>query len=195
MGLTGGIASGKSTLTTLLAARLQAEVFDSDKYVHGLLEGSEETIDAIAGKFGRDILRATGQIDRARLGAMVFSDPAKRRGLEAIIHPRVRAAWTELALSNRSVPGWLIIDIPLLFETEADLELPAVLLVGSSRETQMRRLTQIRGIKPDRARRMIEAQMDMAPKIVRTTHLIWNDGDLPSLHRQAELCARLLTSP
>lgn len=194
LGLTGGVATGKSTFSKLLAALLEAEIFDSDQCVHDLLANSKKIHDLITGEFGFELLDISGKIDRKKLGKVVFQDRGKRRVLEAIIHPEVRLQWRERIQMQRDSEKWLLIDIPLLFETDADRELPTVVTIGCSRETQMSRLTLNRALTPERARQMIAAQMDISTKITRSNYLVWNDGDLSSLERQASLCARFLLS-
>ncbi len=194
LGITGGIASGKSTFTRLLTEKLEAEVFDSDRQVHRLLQDSPEVIAEIAAHFGADVLDGNGQVSRSRLGAIVFSDDAKRKCLERILHPRVRSAWTALTADRQFRDRWLLIDIPLLFETNADREISSVALVACSRATQLDRMTRLRGIGLEQAQKMIAAQMDMSLKTARATQVVWNDGALAALEAQVTLCARALSS-
>ena len=195
LGITGGIASGKSTFTQLLASELSAAVFDSDRFVHQLLRASDAVIGEIAREFGSAVLDPDGSVNRGRLGAIIFPDLEKRRRLESILHPRVRDAWRELQHENRASASWLLIDIPLLFETSADRALPATVVVGCSRIVQLDRLENKRGLAGDRARSMIEAQMPLPAKLARATHVIWNDGALDSLREQTQLLAAALRLP
>lgn len=191
IGITGGVASGKSTFTALLAEALRAEVFDSDSFVHHLLENSRETISELGRIFGDGVMTEKQTVDRKKLGAIVFSDPSKRRALEAIVHPRVREGWRR----QMEVPGeddrWLLIDIPLLFETGAERELPSTVLVACSRQVQLDRLEKTRGLDRGRALRVIDAQMEMAEKIPRAAHVVWNDGSLEALRQQTRMIAHL----
>lgn len=193
LGITGGVASGKSTFTSMLAGMLDAEVFDADRCVHRLLE-SETVISEITKTFGPAVLDEGGKIDRAQLGDLVFADNSQRQRLEQILHPPVRSAWREKVRQEGSGHTWLLVDIPLLFETSADDEIPFVLLVGCSRETQLDRLIRLRHTAPDRALQMIDAQMPLPQKIARASQVVWNDGSLAALRGEVSLCAAALNS-
>lgn len=187
IGITGGVASGKSTLTKLLADRLKAGVFDSDFFVHELLRSSPEVIAEIRLQFGNEVMTKEGSVDRGELGKLVFADPARRRSLEAIVHPHVRKGWKSAMMAPAAATGWWLIDIPLLFETDADRELPSTILVGCSRPIQLERLERLRGIGREQAVRMIDAQMEMSEKVKRASYVIWNDGSIDALRGQTDL--------
>jgi len=111
IGITGGVASGKSTLTSRLAERLGADVFDSDHFVHELLRNSPETMTEVEKRFGREVMTEDGMVDRVKLGTVVFADPAQRRSLEAIVHPRVREGWRDaMSAPTASRFWWVAVD-------------------------------------------------------------------------------------
>lgn len=116
IGVTGGIASGKSTFAKLLNVRIDADLFDCDAFVHHLLDSDSDVHEQIRDRFGSDTLTADGKADRARLRERVFAHPAERTALEEILHPRVRSEWTRKAIENREFHIPLIVDFPLLLK-------------------------------------------------------------------------------
>ena len=191
--ITGGVASGKSTFTRIFQERLGARTFDTDVSARRLLAEDDNALAAVRAAFGASVFDADGKLDRAALRAVVFADPARRRELEAILHPRVRAewqAWLESGLQN--APGMvLLVEIPLLYETGAAVFFDQVIVVGCALATQMRRLTRGRQLTEETARQIIASQWLLAEKMRRCNHVIWNDGSEQRLHAQAALCASL----
>ena len=190
--VTGGVATGKSTFTRLFAAGTGAPTFDADACARRLLADDAPSLAALRAEFGPGVFSPDGQtVDRAALRAVVFADPARRRALEAILHPRVRTAWQSwLEEGLQTGPGaLLVVEIPLLYETGAAEFFDKVIVVGCSLPVQMRRLTGTRGLSADIARQIIASQTPLAEKISQCHHLIWNDGSEESLHAQAALCA------
>ena len=192
IGITGGVASGKSSLTARLARRLTAKVFDADAVARELVENDPEAKRKIADRFGSHILGDGGQVDRARLRETVFGDAEERRALEAILHPLIRARWAELAETARRNHEWLLVDIPLLFETGAETECDAVAVVACRPETQRERIVSQRGLSQEMAEKMIASQTSLASKAARADYVIWNDAPLARLEEQAELFAGYL---
>ena len=198
--ITGGIASGKSTFTAFLQAALPgAEGFDADACSRRLLADDPVVADEVRAVFGQEIFGADGRVDRAALRALVFAeggDPAPRRALEAILHPRVRTAWREwLDQRLQTTPGAvMVVEIPLLYETGAESFFDHVIVVGCSPETQRQRLTARRGLPEETALRIIDSQWDLSEKIRRCDHFIWNQGSEAGLRAQAERCARYFQS-
>lgn len=193
LGITGGIATGKTTFTRALLRRLPAEVFDADRVARTLLESDVATRQAVANAFGADIYPAAGPADRDRLREMIFADPANRTRLNKILHPSVRARWLALGETARRNGGWLLIDIPLLYETQAEVHLDRVIVVGCSPQTQRRRLLTDRAMPLEMAERIIAAQLDLSTKIQRADHVIWNDSSPACLEAQADLLTQWLT--
>ena len=194
--ITGGIASGKSTFTAFFHGALPgAEAFDADACSRRLLAADPAVAEEVRAAFGPAAFDAGGRIDRSALRALVFTDsgdPAPRRVLEEILHPRVRAAWRGwLDQRLQITPGAvMVVDIPLLYETGAEVFFDHVIVVGCSPETQRRRLTARRGLAEETALRIIASQWDLSEKIRRCDHLIWNQGSEAGLRAQAARCAR-----
>ncbi len=182
IGLTGGIATGKSTVADLWRAR-GATVIDSDVLAHRALAPGTATYREIVKTFGQTIVNADGTLNRRQLGDIVFADAARRQALEAIVHPVVRAEWQrELAAAT----GIVVVVIPLLFEVGAEKEFDCVVVVGCSETTQLARLV-AKGLTETQARARIRAQLPLPAKMYRGNFVIWNDGSRAVLHQQAEL--------
>ncbi len=189
LGVTGGIATGKSTFVRALIGQIPAQVFDADRAAHELLADDEATHDAIREAFGAGVLDAGGKPDRARLREIVFSDELQRKRLEDILHPVIRSRWLALAEQTVRTGGWLCIDIPLLYETGVEANFDRTIVVACSPSTQRRRLQDLRGLDAGMADRMISAQLDLNLKITKADHLIWNDSTDACLENQAALLA------
>ncbi len=193
IGITGGIASGKSTFSRALAEIRSAWIFDSDACAQELLDSDPSVREAVI----RDILptayRADGTPDRAAIRALVFSDPVAKVRLEAILHPLVRARRQALAEDARADGRDLLVDIPLLFETGASSGFDLVVTVASSPEIQTRRAMS-RGLTLAQVKQIVASQWSNAQKIAPSDLVIWNDGSLRMLQSQAEELASLLES-
>lgn len=187
LGLTGGIASGKSTFATLFRRELRTEFFDSDRCVHELLAGDASTRDAVSAAFGPEVLTPDGWPDRGKLRGRVFSSDTARRELEGILHPRVRSEWRAQAAEARKTDAWQIVDIPLLYETDAQAEFDRVIVVAAPHAAQMHRLVNERKLAPALAEQMIDAQLDIGSKIAKADHVIWNDSTVSNLDGQTRL--------
>ncbi|MGB8170620.1 MAG: dephospho-CoA kinase [Chthoniobacteraceae bacterium] len=192
IGITGGVATGKSTFTQALLRRRPAELFDADQSVHALLEGDAEVRLAVGEAFGEAIYNAEGKPNRSRLRELVFSDEQSRKRLEEILHPAIRARWTSLAERVRQSNAWLFVDIPLLYETGAESHCDRVVVVACSPRTQRRRLAENRGLDSTTAQGVLSAQLELETKIKRADHLIWNDSTVSALERQVDLLAAWL---
>jgi dephospho-CoA kinase len=183
IGLTGGAGSGKSTVSAMLR-ELGAVVVDADEATHAVYEPGSPGFDAVVREFGAGYVR-DGKIDRARLGALVFSDEDARRRLNAIVHPLVRewmAARTALAVQNGAEA--VVQDVALLFENGLQRLYSTVLLVYVPEPVQLERLTKGRGLGEDRARAMIAAQMPIDEKRSLANHVIDNSGSREATRRQ-----------
>ena len=191
IGITGGIASGKSTFSRALAEIRAARIFDSDACARELLDSDPSVREAVI----RDILPAAYQVDgtpdRAAIRALVFSDPAAKARLEAILHPLVRARRQALAEDARAEGRDLLVDIPLLFETSASSGFDLIVTVACSLEIQTQRAMS-RGLTLAQVEQIVASQWGNAQKIAQSDFVIWNDGSLRMLQAQAEeLAARL----
>lgn len=184
IGLTGGIATGKSVVARILAADFDAAVVDSDAVVHALLAPGGAAYAAVVTAFGRDILNDDGRIDRGRLGRWVFQDPAARRCLEAILHPLViqeTARWIETYLATGA---WLVVGVaPLMMEVGTHRRFPLVVVTHCSEATQIRRLRE-RGLSEAEARRRIEAQWPVERKRRMADVVIDTEGSMAETRGQ-----------
>jgi dephospho-CoA kinase len=183
IGLTGNIACGKSTVGRLLVAR-GAEYVDADRLVHALMEPGTPEHARIVERFGPDVLTADRQIDRPKLGGIVFADPAALRDLEAILHPGVRAEIRRrLAASTAQI---FVVDAIKLLEGGLAREMDAVWVVTCPREEQVRRLMAERGLSEEQAAIRISAQNPQEEKVRQATVVIENGGTLADTERQVE---------
>lgn len=195
LGITGGIASGKSTFRRLLAEKHNFAVFDADQYVHELLAKDHSIIAEIRAHFGDTTLAPDGGINRPALREAVFTDVKQRKQLEEIIHPAVRHRWQLLRQTCIAENKDFLAEIPLLFETNAENFFDATILVAVSTSVQQVRLAS-RGLNPQIAQAMLASQCPMGEKEKRATVVIWNDGTLAELEHQARLLTeRLFPSP
>ncbi len=169
IGLTGGIACGKSTLAEGLRAR-GWHVIDADEIAHRLMAPGEAVWKNVVDAFGSSILQPDQSIDRKVLGRLVFADPRLRAKLNEITHPAIRSVWQrEREERARTHPTHsLAVMIPLLFECELEPQFSAVWCVGASRAAQTSRL-EARGFTPVEAARRLDSQMPVAEKMTRST--------------------------
>jgi len=168
VGLTGGIGCGKSTVATMMR-KLGCHVLDADELAHRLIEPGQPAYDDIVREFGREILDATGRIDRTKLGALVFADSDRRAKLESFIHPRIfETRAKELkALEEADPQGIAIVEAALLVEAGYYKQLDRLVVVWCRPEQQLARLidpTFGRNMTPDQAKRRISAQLDLSEK-------------------------------
>ncbi len=186
LGLTGGIATGKSTFCRLLAERHPFVVFDADTCVHNFLAEDPIVAQAVRGEFGPTVFAPDGSIERAALRAIVFQNPRQRKVLEQVLHPLVRRRWEDLHRACRRDGRDLLADIPLLFEVGAAASFDSTILVAASRHTQEDRLA-ARGIGSATAQAMLASQWPVSDKFAPATVVVWNDGTEAALQCQAAL--------
>lgn len=186
--ITGAIGAGKSEFTRRLAALCGAESIDTDRCARDLLEKDPVVAREVGAAFGDSVLDAHGRIERAALREATFDSPGRRQALEEILHPRIRAVWTGWAQKRKSRGAILLVEIPLLYETDAAGLFDYSLAVGCSRPTQLRRLVEGRQLSPGMAERMMASQWKIEDKIARCDGLIWNDGSRRALEAQTALC-------
>ena len=186
IGLTGGIASGKSALEKAFAAH-GIVVADADLLAREVVAPGEPALAAVVERFGRDVLQADGQLDRAALRVRVFGDPDQRRALEAILHPAIRA---RLEAICRAAPGpYAIATVPLLTEGGGRAAYPwlhRILVVDTPAAVQKARLMQRDGIDATLADQMMAAQASRAERLALADDIVVNDGDLTHLQRAAD---------
>ena len=184
-GLTGGIASGKSTVAAMLA-EAGARIVDADRIAHQVVLKGEPAWQDIVDHFGSGILARDGQIDREALGAIVFNDTEAKKALNGIVHPRVFETMAqEIQSLAEAHPGDLIImDVPLLIESGLHASLPIVILVYVPETMQQERLMRRDGLNAADAAARIRAQMPIDAKRAHAHYIVDNTGDLDATRRQ-----------
>lgn len=193
MGLTGGVASGKSTVSAILAD-LGAVVIDADRLAREVVAPGTEGLARVVEEFGPGVLTAAGELDRAAVGAIVFADEGARRRLEGIIHPLVHARGREL---EEAAPADALVvhDIPLLAESGRAESFDAVIVVDAPHEVQVERMTSQRGWSVEEAEARIAAQATREQRLAVATHVIENTGTLEDLRdRVTEVFEELVST-
>ncbi len=189
VGLTGGIATGKSTFAAALRA-LGVQVIDADDLSRRAVARGSTALAEIERAFGPGVVGPDGELDRKGMAARVFADPAARARLEGIVHPAVREAMRAEAERLAAAGHDLVVyDVPLLFEVGLDRKVDCVVVVHASPDVQVRRLAVRDGLSDDQARARLAAQMPIDEKAARADVVIENHGDVESLRAKA---ARLL---
>ena len=194
IGVTGGIGSGKSTFSKMLADHLSARLFDADSAARELLESDPAVCQEITTELFAEAYSPDGKPDRAAIRRLVFHDPAAKARLESILHPRIRERWTQLAAECRQNATPLVVEIPLLFETGAERFFDRIVAVACSHETQLAR-TAARGLPRDEAESIIRSQLPLERKTSLAHFVVWNDGSLTNLENQASELAKILRKP
>ncbi|WP_134738876.1 dephospho-CoA kinase [Nocardioides sp. 503] len=193
VGLTGGIASGKSTVSVMLA-ELGAVVIDADRLAREVVERGTPGLAAVVEAFGEQLLTPEGDLDRPAMGALVFQDEAKRRILESIVHPLVFERI--VALEERAPEGAVVVhDIPLLAESGRADTFDAVVVVDVPSETQVERMLRDRGWTREDAESRIAAQASREDRLALATYVVDNTGSLDDLRRRVEEVYAALTDP
>jgi dephospho-CoA kinase len=186
VGLTGGIASGKSTFAAALRAR-GVPVVDADALARAAVAPGSPALGEIARAFGPDVLGPDGALDRKRMAALVFSDPEARRRLEAITHPAVRLAMAEetrrLAGAGHALAFY---DTPLLYEVGLDRALDSVVVVWAPADVQRARIVARDGLSPAEADARIAAQLPVDEKAARADFVVENTGAPDALGAKAD---------
>ncbi|PLX86270.1 MAG: dephospho-CoA kinase [Desulfuromonas sp.] len=192
LGITGGIASGKSTVTDVFRS-LGAAVVSADELSREVVRPGTPTLERIVQAFGPGILRSDGTLDRKALGEIVFSDPAMRERLNAITHPAI-AARAEERLRSLVLEGerLIVYEAPLLFEAGAEKRVDEVLVVTVDEPTQLERLMARDGIGEAEARGRVAAQMPQAEKASRADFVIYNSGDRQAAAEEVKALFRRL---
>jgi dephospho-CoA kinase len=185
LGLTGGVATGKTTVARLFAA-LSAKVIDADRLGHELIQAPLPAYQEILRRFGPEILDSSREIDRHHLGAIVFAHPEKLRELNAIVHPRILERVEELGSRYRSQDpkAVILVDAALLFESGIADRFTKVLVAWCRPEQQLERLMARRGISREEAAQRIGAQMPVEEKCRRADYVIDSSGSLDQTRAQ-----------
>jgi dephospho-CoA kinase len=184
VGLTGGIGSGKSTVSALLAER-GAVVVDADRLAREVVAPGTPGLQAVVDAFGPALLTPTGDLDRAAMGRLVFADDDARRRLEAVIHPRVRARAADI--ERAASPDAVVVhDIPLLVETGQAKSFDVVVVVDVPVDVQIERLTRERAMTSEQARARIDAQASRDERLAVADHVVVNGSTRAHLDRAVE---------
>lgn len=184
IGLTGGIASGKSTVSNLLR-QAGMPIVDADQVTRQVQRPGSTALDKVAAAFGHQVIQPDGSLDRARLGQRVFTDQTARQELNLIMQPLIRdAIWQAVeTFKKQGVPN-VILDIPLLYEQHYDEDCDLVVVVTVSPETELQRLMARNHYSAAEARARIAAQMPLSTKAARADVVIDNDGGMAQTRRQ-----------
>lgn len=186
-GLTGGIASGKSTVSNRFC-QLGAYIVDADEISRHGLDVGTECYEKVVATFGKDILLQDGQVDRRKLGAIVFSNEAELEKLNAIVHPYVRKRMEELsqAVWDSNPQGLILWDVPLLFENGLHRLVQKTVVVTAPEELRIQRMALRNGFTREEALSRIRSQMPEEEKVKLADYVIDNSGDLMSLYEQVD---------
>ena len=189
IGLTGGIASGKSTVAARLAEHGAVRV-DADVIAREVVEPGTEGLAAIEREFGPSVLSADGTLNRPALGAIIFADGDRRAALNAITHPavwrRAKELFAEAEAANQNAV--VVYDVPLLVEAKANrpIQFDLVVVVDASRETRLSRLVELRGLSPDEAAQRLNSQASDAERLAIADVVIDSNGSLEQTIRQTD---------
>jgi dephospho-CoA kinase len=186
-GLTGGVASGKSTVAAMFA-ELGARIIDADRVAHEVIRAPQPAYHEIVRHFGFEILDAQGEIDRKRLAAVVFADPEKLRTLNGIVHPRVldRVAQLEEAFLLAEPRAVVLVDAALLYEAGVADRFRKIIVTWCRPEQQLERLMAKMGLSREEAERRIAVQMPAEEKRRRADYVIDCSGELEATRRQVD---------
>jgi len=183
IGLTGGIGSGKSSAAAMFARR-GVPVIDADEIAKQLVAPGQPAYERIIQRFGKEFVDADGFIDRGRLRRHVFDDPASRRELEAILHPRVRQQIQRQLRALRA--PYCVIVIPLIFEANQQDLVDRILVIDAAEDTQVRRVAARSSLADDEIRKIIAAQIGRNVRLRQAHDVITNEGELEQLEERVD---------
>ena len=189
--LTGGIATGKSTVRACLE-RLGVQTIDADQLAREAVAPGSAGLAAVVERFGREVLDPGGALDRKALAKIVFADAAARVALEAIVHPVVHAATDAWYDQLDPATTFAVADIPLLYEVRRDVDFDAVMVAACAPSTQLERLRSRDGLSEEEARRRIAAQLPIEEKVRRADYVIRTDGTREQTERATETVFQVL---
>lgn len=194
VGLTGGIASGKSTVSNHLR-ELGAYVIDADQVARAIVEPGEPALDEIVARFGQSVLDAQGCLDRAALGKIVFDDPDARKALSMITHPRIgQRMMQEAADAFERGHGWVIYDAALLVENNIHTMFDALIVVSLSPERQLERLIGRDGLSAAEAQARIDSQLPLAQKVAVADYIVDNSGSKAQTIQKTQALYELISA-
>ena len=185
VGLTGNVGAGKSTVVGLFAG-WGATVIDTDVLAREVVEPGSPVLAQLGEIFGAEMITEVGELDRAAMRRVVFSDPGARDQLEAVLHPAIRARFADLLIEAEARGDRIVIGVvPLLYEKSMENDFDTVLLVDAPLDLRIERLVGKRGLSVAEARAVAAAQMPAEEKRARADFIIDNDSDIPTLERRA----------
>jgi dephospho-CoA kinase len=185
IGITGGIGTGKSTVTDYLHSRYNLPVWDADIYARSAVAIDSPILLAISQRYGIDILQPDGTLDRSQLGTIIFGNPVERQWLESQIHPYVRACF-DREISHLQTDATAVLAIPLLFEAKLTDLVTEIWVVSCDRATQLQRVMIRDQLDAASAQQRIESQMPLAEKIALADVNLDNSTTLEQLERQID---------
>ena len=180
--LTGGIGAGKTTVGRILQ-QLGCALVDADRLARDALTPGSEGLRQVVAMLGPEVLREDGALDRERVADLVFGDAQARHALESIVHPYVRREMAERvdALQSEGGPRLIVLDIPLLFESNLQSRYQTIVVVDCEEQRRIDRLVRLRGLSESAVRARIAAQIPLTEKVARADHVIDNNGTLEGL--------------
>ena len=184
IGLTGGIATGKSTVANYLATTYNLPILDADIYARDAVSVRSPILSQIAEKYGTEIILSDGNLNRSKLGEIIFHQPEERHWVESVIHPYVRNCFAKAI--NESSANTLILVIPLLFEANLENLVNQIWVVSCSPQQQQQRLIERNNLTPEQAAARINSQLPIAEKIARADVVLDNSANLESLLQQID---------
>jgi dephospho-CoA kinase len=188
IGLTGGIATGKTTVANYLATAYSLPIFDADIYARDAVSVNSPILQAIAQRYGEQILLADNSLNRVKLGEIIFNNQAERSWVEDLIHPYVR---DRLIVETRLIPSLLVLVIPLLFEAEMTDLVTEIWVVSCLEQQQLARLMQRNNLTLEQAQARIKSQMPIAEKAARADIILDNNSTKDALLKQVDLALAL----
>jgi dephospho-CoA kinase len=180
IGLTGGIACGKTTVSDLFAG-YDVPIIDADVVAHALVQPGQRGLQGIVARFGDEILHSDGTLNRAKLRAIVFADAVQRRGLEHLLHPLIRQAMQQQLTDLPAETPYCVLSIPLLLETQQTDWVDRVLVVDCSEAQQRSRLALRSGLSAVEIEQMLAAQISRQARLAAAHDVIDNSGDIGAL--------------
>lgn len=185
IGLTGGIATGKTTASDFLSRHHDLTILDADLYAREAISEGSEGLKAVKQRYGSKIMKTADTLDRTQLAQLIFEDSAEKRWLEALIHPYVRDRLTTTAKSLASQPV-IVMDIPLLFEAKMMDLVSEIWVVRCDLDQQLTRLIQRNHLTPQAAQARIDSQMALAKKCDHADIVLDNSGSVEVLYAQVD---------
>ncbi|MBW4686959.1 MAG: dephospho-CoA kinase [Komarekiella atlantica HA4396-MV6] len=188
IGLTGGIATGKTTVANYLASAYNLSVLDADIYARDAVSTGSPILDAIAQRYGEQILLPDGSLNRQKLGEIIFNHQDERNWVEELIHPYVRDRFLQ-AITQSSLPT-LVLVVPLLFEAEMTHFVTEIWVVRCSQEQQLQRLIQRNHLNREQAKARIHSQLSLEEKVTRADIVLDNSFTLEALLKQVDVALK-----